>query len=310
MPPVLSSDAIACPDCGSQRLQWLGRIPDADVFAGVALPAPLSQGSLYRCRDCHLGLQWPVPPAAELEALYARAPTGVWTSAELRGDQRLALALGQAQAPGGDVLDVGCYDGRLLAAMAPGWRRFGIEASRDAARCAAERGVEVLGHSFDLLATVGPRFDLVLAIDVIEHVHSPARLLSMMAAATRPGGRIVVSTGDLDSPGWQQAGGRYWYSANAEHVAAISLPWAKHHCAVAGLVIEDVRRFSYRDRSYSEAELRRMQAQFRAAVRKSRWKTALLDLLAGGRARTVARTSFGFAGLFEDHLMLLLRKPA
>lgn len=101
---------------------------------------------------------------------------------------------------GASVVDVGCYDGGLLAALAGrGARRVrGIERDPDAARKAAARGLDVSIADLDDAAWPdalgGERFDRVLLVDVIEHVVDPrATLDRIVERVLAPGGRIVVS---------------------------------------------------------------------------------------------------------------------
>lgn len=43
-------------------------------------------------------------------------------------------------------------------------------------------------------STQGEQFDLVASLEVIEHVENPAEFVSSLAALTRPGGMLTLST--------------------------------------------------------------------------------------------------------------------
>ena len=99
------------------------------------------------------------------------------------------------------VLDVGCGGGLLTEPLA----RLGgvvtgidpLESSVEAARAHAQAaGVEVdyRTECVEALGLRGEQFDLVVASEVIEHVAEPAEFADGLAAVTRPGGMLVVTT--------------------------------------------------------------------------------------------------------------------
>jgi 2-polyprenyl-6-hydroxyphenyl methylase/3-demethylubiquinone-9 3-methyltransferase len=99
------------------------------------------------------------------------------------------------------VLDVGCGGGLLteplarLGALATGIDP--LESSIEAARAHAQAGgleVDYRTGSAEALAQQKERFDLVVASEVIEHVLEPADFTDALAAVTRPGGMLVVTT--------------------------------------------------------------------------------------------------------------------
>jgi SAM-dependent methyltransferase len=96
----------------------------------------------------------------------------------------------------GRVLDVGAGTGRMLAELRKlGWRAAGVDGETEAAAFCRRRGVAVA------LAELGAgqlpfargRFDLVLALDVLEHLPDDGAALKEMARVTRPGGIVLVS---------------------------------------------------------------------------------------------------------------------
>jgi len=97
---------------------------------------------------------------------------------------------------GAKVLDVGCDTGRFgeMLAGEKGCEVHGIERDPSAAREAAHRlrRVHVRSvESADALAEVGT-FDVILFLDVLEHIYDPWSVLRGAHDALRPGGQILT----------------------------------------------------------------------------------------------------------------------
>jgi SAM-dependent methyltransferase len=264
---------------------------------------------LYRCEVCALGFRHPVQAESVYESLYENAKSGVWAEMlERREDQLRVQERIHQVARTGSVLDVGCYDGALLAALGTDFTRFGIEASMAAASEARAKGVQILGSRIQDLVLLRQQFDIVCAIDVIEHVTDPLSFLSNMARVLSPQGKIILSTGSLDTPAWLSCGGNFWYCAIPEHISFVSESWAHKAAAKLGLCLESIQTFAYRN---MESGLRALgQARFKREVVKSRLKRQWVSMLPGKVGRSPPRTPLGYAGLFEDHMIITFGWPA
>lgn len=112
-------------------------------------------------------------------------------------------ALTTDNAPKGRLLDVGSGSGRLLAVMQrAGWQVAGVEPDPRAAAVARERyGVTVhVGH-LEQARFREHSFDAVVLSHVIEHVEDPVALLAACRRLLRPGGRLALSTPNIESRG-------------------------------------------------------------------------------------------------------------
>ena len=99
------------------------------------------------------------------------------------------------------IADVGCGGGLLSEPLARlGGAVTGIDAAAthiEVARLHAERSglsVDYRCATAEDLAAAGETFDVVLAMEIVEHVAAPAPFLESLARLAQPGGLVVVST--------------------------------------------------------------------------------------------------------------------
>lgn len=98
------------------------------------------------------------------------------------------------------ILDLGCGNGYVSAELARrGHDVLGIDASPDGIEIArreypAARFEACSVYEERLASLVGDPLDCVIALEVIEHLYYPRRLLSQAYALARPGGWVIVST--------------------------------------------------------------------------------------------------------------------
>lgn len=99
------------------------------------------------------------------------------------------------------LLDIGCGGGLISEPLARlGAQVVGIEpteANIGAARShAAASGLDIdyQAASAEDLAAAGRRFDIVVCLEVVEHVPDPAAFVAVCASLVRPGGLMILST--------------------------------------------------------------------------------------------------------------------
>ena len=129
----------------------------------------------------------------ELTALIHRHP---WWRARTRLVLRLLKRHGVA--PGARVLDAGCGWGVTLAALEQrGYRATGLDVSRQALERLnrPERHLiqADLTHAFAESQVSSSGYDVILALDVVEHIDDDQAAVTNLARLLRPGGIFIVS---------------------------------------------------------------------------------------------------------------------
>ena len=95
------------------------------------------------------------------------------------------------------VFDVGCGSGRFLRILKDlGHDPVGMDLSEAAVATATQSGVVAYSGRVDSPADLdraGKDFDVVTALDVLEHTFDPSQILRQLVAVVRPGGCLIAS---------------------------------------------------------------------------------------------------------------------
>ena len=202
--------------------------PRACPVCGQADAAPLFSKdgySMVRCTACSCVYVGEDPASIDFDALYGQAYyTGgsdavfadyVGQEAARRAHARRKLAVLRHLPPRiprqGRLLDVGCAAGFFLAEAQAHYEVQGVELSTWSSAYARDRlKLPVTTGTLQQAALPADCFDVVTLWDVIEHVPEPVPLLAEAARVLKPGGRLVLTTGDWGSA-YAQARGAGWH---------------------------------------------------------------------------------------------------
>jgi len=240
-------DNYQCRVCGSENTENLGPLPKQTNFAGKLLDRSLPESSLYKCNGCLLLLRHPVLSASQYNALYEQASSKVWSNSNkaLRYDQVVVRdMIYKRNKRVCKVLDVGCYTAELLLSLPENYLKYGIEMSQEAASIAAGNGINIVGNDLYKINSC-EKFDLILAVDVIEHTQNPEVFIKKLTTMLEPQGELIISTGNTDNLLWKNLKNRFWYSKFPEHISFIGESWLENFSEKNNYAITDKHFFSY-----------------------------------------------------------------
>jgi len=202
----LANDCAARPGRPCE-FESIGEFPDRSGKVG--------QIEVHRCRSCGHGVT--TPPLADVAFLYEGResqdyqPDSTGLSAAIKSfafTLRARKLLKQLPKPPASVLDFGCGNGqftRVLAELLPHATVVGADFH---AAAPAQLGAIPYKPMTELAGEAG-RYELVIAMHVLEHDDDPDGLLRKMAAFAKPGGTLIVEVPNVDCI-WAKVFGTYW----------------------------------------------------------------------------------------------------
>lgn len=121
------------------------------------------------------------------------------------------------------LLDVGCSSGAFLhAAVKLGFRAEGVEPAPKAAATAQAAGLKVHQGLLQEAGYADGQFDAITLFEVIEHLQQPQELLQECRRILRPGGILLIGTGNAGSWSMAAMGARWEYLHIAKHGGHVS----------------------------------------------------------------------------------------
>ncbi|MDD5383257.1 MAG: class I SAM-dependent methyltransferase [Gallionella sp.] len=121
------------------------------------------------------------------------------------------------------LLDVGCSSGAFLhAAVKLGFRAEGVEPAPKAAATAQAAGLKVYQGLLQEAGYADGQFDAITLFEVIEHLQQPQELMQECRRILRPGGILLIGTGNAGSWSMAAMGARWEYLHIAKHGGHVS----------------------------------------------------------------------------------------
>jgi SAM-dependent methyltransferase len=249
-----ASPTVVCRLCGDVAEL---RYPGSEGWVDTSTLAPTNHevgahGDLYVCQRCGTVQPSELPSQELLASRYAATEDDRYLDEEpgrRRTARRLLDLLDRRVSPG-PMLDIGCGHGLLMAeARDRGWDPTGLELSRSAAGHARNLGLVVLERTIEDAGLAPGSFDVITAVDLIEHLHDPQDFVRRCRELLTPGGALVIATPDPESR-VARAFGRRWWAYIPAHLHLLPRRMLRELFQTEGFVVADdvamVRDFSLR----------------------------------------------------------------
>jgi len=168
----------------------------------------------YRCNNCKLIFQYPIPNTVDYLELYP--PEYSFAQQESDSLSRYGLlkrckVITRWKTPG-NLLDIGCGVGTFIMTMRDkfGWDVHGIEPNPIIAADGRERyNLDIKTEDIQNYDPEGNKFDVITLWDVLEHLPNPNEVIAKLKTLLKPEGFLVMRVPNSQS--WDaRIFGKFW----------------------------------------------------------------------------------------------------
>lgn len=217
---------VSCIVCGGGPLRTLRRY---------------SSPRLVRCGACGLTFAGRRASDEELEQHYRGYGTRWFDSEITRTRYRELLDAFEPYRRSNRILDMGCGAGYFVEEAARrGWDAYGSEYGELARKLGRERGLQIVDAPLRPDSFPEGHFDVVTAIEVVEHLRDPIAESEIVARLVRSGGVFYCTTPNFDSLSRRLLGPRWPVIEYPEHLIYFTRPSLSRWLDRAGFTASNV----------------------------------------------------------------------
>jgi 2-polyprenyl-3-methyl-5-hydroxy-6-metoxy-1,4-benzoquinol methylase len=232
-----------CPICSQSRAARYAAARDIEYFSA------LEDFTFYRCDSCDVLFLDPMP-SDRLDEIYPKNYYSFHAGVDRSIAQRIkrfldvrAFAALTRDVPGSSLaaLDVGGGSGWLLDDLKRADSRVGQTAVVDLDP-RAEVIARANGHAYHRMTFENfdtcDQFDIILMLNLIEHVTDPMAVLRKARRLLRPGGRVWIKTPNFDALDARLFRHRSWGGYHTpRHFILFTKESLERHCKAAGFTV-------------------------------------------------------------------------
>ncbi|MEO8150204.1 MAG: methyltransferase domain-containing protein [Bacteroidia bacterium] len=155
---------------------------------------------LVKCSNCGFVFSIRIPTYEELTNFYNQYPINEPLSpiTVLRYDEWLNEF--EKYRVNNNIIDIGCGNGYFLdRAKAKGWNVYGTEFTQRQVDIATAKGINMSLGGLDVKNYQPGFFDVIVSIEVMEHINNPNEELQRFSMICRKGGAVYITTPNFDA---------------------------------------------------------------------------------------------------------------
>lgn len=244
-----------CPFCNNDKFKTLGELHygKKQAYSGLKIEGDF-RSNLYKCKKCCSFFVSPRLSRDFSKNLYFDSPATRWINAEDVDEKDLDI-LFKKYAPagfknifekyfsknkGGIILDVGCFQGKLLDIFkAYGYETYGVDLNSDAIQKITSRHNALCGE-IEEAKKFNKKFDVITVFDLVEHLYDIDNFWKNISDLLKNDGTVVILTGNPESIGAKIFKNEWWYFKYPEHIIFPSKNYYKSIGIKYNLSIKDI----------------------------------------------------------------------
>ncbi len=269
---------------------------------------------LLCCDSCGLSFRFPTTTEESLQHMYAAMPTDRWHYETDNVSWTLAKRWLRKQYATSDpirILDIGAFHGAFLKSLPATWERQAVEPSAAARLELRQAGIHCLAEFLSAPCEMNTgTFEVVTMFDVFEHLPRPLESLSHAVQYLKPGGYLLVSTGNCDHWTWRLLAGEHWYCSTSQHLCFGSPRFFRRQIDVCDARLRSLRKHSHQRPRFSHAVRETFETLAYSALRDRRWWLPFIKLALNCPGLGYARhkTFAPYTPHLRDHLFVVVQR--
>jgi len=156
---------------------------------------------LCQCNSCNFIFSRKIPSDKDLKRYYSDDydRTRYFSHITYQRYKELLLSF-ESSRKTNKILDIGCgYGFFLTVAKELGWEVYGTELSNKAAEHCIKNGISMHLGDLDTNTFSEHEFDVIVAIELIEHINTPKAFAEQTHRLLRKGGKLYITTPNFNS---------------------------------------------------------------------------------------------------------------